>query len=584
MTCNMIPAFIQDESGAAIIFTSLDIKNDPRMTPFHLQTEPYFSKDRSMSVLHLPRLIFSGKFQADPSTVNNNPDNYQLSKNPESLDASWNPMGTGHWNLIDCVVTRVVYKDGTFCDDPAIDPIVGTSILSNADSSPARIVDLDPDNQLTSSIWGMTVHAGKRDEFGFSGPFAVASFQDMFPRTSGDGASGDVASGAVWQSVLTPVSLFGAGKSRYLAELTKDSDPSILSIKFNIDGYNMRSDSPGFTFGRLVGSIAPYISGEPKRFIAGRTLDPTGQSLVAPAYCEIINNSITIDLANSLPTVQPGGVLADIEALDLVVLKNDGIQVIGHISYLESGFYEKTAGIVSFTLKQDLLKDVQENPLAIISHSTNKVQLQEAKDGIWVRSDETVFRLNPGDSVTTILHASKFGKPAAGLTIHIGFAILIGFETYNEPRSALQFPESITTDENGLANLSIMARDPGNPRKFIDGQVYAISYSAKKMRSANVHYINSSRILNLLVWSGYTIPEIPTWENNVQPILTQYANLYPVMKDYVDLSRFDSVAQSASHIKRAMQLSQNNPNYMPTTRDLSANKRAMILKWCDKPI
>ena len=74
-----------------------------------------------MAYLHVPRLVFAGRFQADVSTVNNDPEhfdtdqfraNYQL-PGSGSANGWWNPQGTGAWRLFDCTVRSVWYADGT---------------------------------------------------------------------------------------------------------------------------------------------------------------------------------------------------------------------------------------------------------------------------------------------------------------------------------------------------------------------------------------------------------------------------------------------------------------------------------------
>jgi hypothetical protein len=74
-----------------------------------------------VSYLRTPRLIFSGKFQTDPSTVNNGPEHfdtasfqttYQQPQQGNQPNGWWNPNRTGAWRLKDCVVTRVVYGGG----------------------------------------------------------------------------------------------------------------------------------------------------------------------------------------------------------------------------------------------------------------------------------------------------------------------------------------------------------------------------------------------------------------------------------------------------------------------------------------
>jgi len=71
---------------------------------------------------------------------------------------------------------------------------------------------------------------------------------------------------------------------------------------------------------------------------------------------------------------------------------------------------------------------------------------------------------------------------------------------------------------------------------------------------------------------------------HVRPIFQQYADLYPVMRPIVDLSNFGSVISKRNILKNVFSAPASDPNYMPVTRDLSAAKRQMLLKWLDNPI
>jgi len=85
------------------------------------------------------------------------------------------------------------------------------------------------------------------------------------------------------------------------------------------------------------------------------------------------------------------------------------------------------------------------------------------------------------------------------------------------------------------------------------------------------------------VWSGFTPDEPPTWFGAIQPILQQYANLYPVMDDFLDLGDYDSVSANARLLGLAFGLDVHDPNSMPVTRDLSPAKRAAIVRWLSEP-
>ncbi len=102
------------------------------------------------SYLDYPRINFAGTFRADVSTVNNDRCNY----NYTTACPGYNPDGTGDFYFLETFVTSVVYKNGTLSED---DSIVNASILNNVDSTSAKLVDLDPDAQLKSTIYGMNL-------------------------------------------------------------------------------------------------------------------------------------------------------------------------------------------------------------------------------------------------------------------------------------------------------------------------------------------------------------------------------------------------------------------------------------------
>jgi hypothetical protein len=234
-------------------------------------------------------------------------------------------------------------------------------------------------------------------------------------------------------------------------------------------------------------------------------------------------------------------------------------------------------------------------PLGIIQQGTTEPLLAEALDGTWLRADQFVFRLNPGDNVCTRLYLTTFGQRAANQQISLGYDASImqgqidqgpipGPSPVGQPESALTFPASVMTGEDGSVEVPLVAGDPGDVREYIDGQVYGVVYGPGTSAPPVGTIQNSSQILSALVWSGYAVPEQPTWVKDVEPIFQQYANLYPVMKSIVDLSDYKSVVASSSMIKKVFSTPMTNPLYMPVTRDLSGPKREMLLKWLKNPI
>src|SRR5215211_5092414 len=104
-----------------------------------------------MSYLDVPRLHFAGTFIAKPSTVNNTASNFEPTvTNPFP---AWNPNGNHFWLFLNCSVKSAFNADGAVGKDSIID----ASVASTDDPSPAKLVDLDTEQQMVSQIWGLQI-------------------------------------------------------------------------------------------------------------------------------------------------------------------------------------------------------------------------------------------------------------------------------------------------------------------------------------------------------------------------------------------------------------------------------------------
>jgi hypothetical protein len=580
-----------------------------------------------MSYLRSPRLHFSGRFQADPSTVNNDPEHFDTSRFQSNYDLPgagasngwWNPGGTANWRFFECSVQRVVYEDGTTCDDPALDPVVGSPVGSGRGRTEGKLVDLDPEQQMVSEVWGFQVTLGGGGAgFSIRGDFEVAAFSDIWVRY----AQGhpDSFFGAFYQSVLQNLAWDNRTGSRFLEELEQLSEGATaqrkLSIKFNVDGHDGDRTSPTFTFGRVVGSIGLYLPGEPVHFVAGRALTatPGATPAMGTAYAAIDGDTLFLDLGNSMPTQSAGGPLAIAAGqLYAAALPASGPPLLlGEIHYQDANWYAMTSGIAELKLTPEQLKVAQSSPLAVAQSSilqqpavlASPPLLSEAGNGTFLRADRFVFRLNPGEERTAKLYATTFGVRSPGQQISLGYdpsvmqsqatqGALPGPSVLGEPQSALQFFDpskpgspvsSLTTGPDGTAELQLKASDPRNPRVYIDGQLYGVTYALGPTPPPIGSVQNGSQFLSVLVFSGYAAPAEPNWMENVRPIFEQYADLYPVMRPIVDLSNYGSVVSRRNILKNVFNAHVSDPNYMPVTRDLSEAKRAMIRTWLDKPV
>jgi len=551
------------------------------------------------------RLHFSGQFQADVSTINNDVRHYDNDTFDPKCQATQKNTGSSVFRFVGCRVTMVGYADGT---TSRRDSVVGLSIGDAPARVAGKIVDLDPQQQLVSELWGLIVRLtdGKQDFF--SGPYTVSPFCDMWwARAQAPGMGGDMAATSFYQSVIGPVTWNDARRSRFLRELRAACGKArLLSIKFNVDGYCMDMTKPNCTLGRVTGTIGPATADEPRRYIAGRQLlpklvqtQPAVKMNFMPAVVDAKAKRVYADFGNALPTARPAGPLANVGKVQLGWLdRRDHFHAIGSVPYLQKEWYLRTAGVHAFRLTSRQLTAVRKNRLAITQNGTTV--LRENDDGLFARADQFVFRLQPGESADVELRATRYGEPLANAKIYV-FHDSSGLQPaanpkdphgtpppFGVPRRAMRFPRLVKTDRRGRVKFKIKGNAPGNPRGYIDGQVYGIRYILADLydRIDDGNWTfgwNPSDFLSVLVFDEYEAPKRPTW-SRLQPIFQQYDNLYPVMGHIINLGRYDSVVHHARLLAFAFRLPLEDPNHMPVTRDLSNAKRDAILRFLARPL
>lgn len=542
-----------------------------------------------MSYLGPLRLHFAGKFQAAVSTVNNDPTHFDTETfkpefqeyGPNGTKGWWNPRGDADWRLIGCEVKAAFLADGSAA--PATDPVLKTTVADSDRLPPAKLVDLDPQQQMVSTIWGLEIRIADADgNTLMRGGFEPVGFMDLWQRAGKAGT--DFNACAMYQSVLTEVSWGDVSASPFLAALRAASPDRVLSVKFSVDGYSMNPKDPEFTRGRIVGSIGPGSAAEPRHMTVGRQFVPTpkdARAMLSPAgrlnFCTAVVDAATarvyLDLGNALPTVTPGGEIADVGPLFL----RAGSQQICPVPYSSDGWYERSAGIVALPADRPLtaaeLGLVEATPLTVGGNGSTGIE--EAAD--YVRADSFVFRCDPGEAASFELVASRLGKPLAAEVELKQEREQLQFPEPEPglPENAIKFPGKVKTGADGRATVSIATKDPGNPRKYIDGQVYMVRPRLVGDKSV----VEPFNLVSLLLWDEFTSADPPTWWGDLQPVFQQYANLYPVMQGFLDLSSYEQVCENRALLLLAFELGTGDPNSMPVTRDLSAKKRQAILAW-----
>ena len=359
-----------------------------------------------------------------------------------------------------------------------------------------------------------------------------------------------------------------------------------------------------FTQGMITGTVGPSSSDEATYFVPSRMMVPTNDTAYYAPFNIDDSNVITLNLGNSLPTNTPGNDILSSKLGDIWLVAFPGGDIspnnatrLFQIGIDGEDFLAQGAGFVSSPLDEDW----SSTPLGILSivndggSLSETILLAENEEGLYLRADQFVYRMNPGFETTndfprgrtnTVnIHALQFGKPVPdGTEINVqmmteteaekytvntlGTGGTKGIKNLSIPQDALTFPTSVKT-VNGVASFEMTATDPGNPREYVDGQVYFLRYNFQ----SNQIKKDANDLVSVMVYNQEV-------EAEASDVLNKFGRLYKIM-DF--LTNEDTITQidMRNMIKTLLQRPMDNLVHMPVTRDLSAAARNKIVAWVD---
>ena len=606
-----------------------------------------------MSYLDLPHFHLLGRFYANPPTINNQALNYDpataLVLQPRTVpgSVSWDPRGIGVYRMSGTVQT-VLGADGSTVAD---DGLAHATLASTDAPVAAKLVNLDPQQQNTSAVYGMelSLTLAGATEPAFRGTVAPTALADLWGRAV-NGMGIEYASG-MYQSVIQ-VTWGDVSASPVLAALKERTTGGRLSIRWVVDGFDGQQDSPTFGWGRMVATVGPYLDGEPCHFLAQRRLLAVSPPVPMPPGPPLADYTaglwyapfqvgpgvgdspatLVLDLANAVATTDRYGAPPLFNEIQVNLDAYGQNTRLGCVPFTQE-VYESCAGVVVLPLNQGQLATVRTTAVGITGHLeptpipkaggapgtvTPSNTLRERQDGALAVLEPSFLRLDPETPQAATLWVREFGAPPASRTVDLVLA-----QTGNSDSSAgvkLKTGETVpiwvgSTDtaqlaistagaaipwkdgtalvpvQNGTAPLCLTStgrvsqgRSPG--RKDVDGEVYFLTSS---LWPELLTFWAAVPLMSILAFDVFTPNEPPTWYGDVQPILAQYARLYPGMRSILDISDLATLQQpffktgqtGAQLVKGALSLPIGDPNHMPVTRDLSAARRAAIVAWID---
>ena len=416
-----------------------------------------------------------------------------------------------------------------------------------------------------------------------------------------------------------------------------------LTLSLLTYGYQRDPTLDDRTFGVVVGTLGWREKSEPAMFAPGRRFapiitDPSNPFSNALGF-GYMNAAVsgdrsvaTVDLGMALPLQRMADKqieLQDFGPIKVVVMKNpdtvvnnggklvvttgsaegpvtaDQYELVGTVAdYAISNWLMTNGGIVDFAnisaAARTLLVD---HPLALVisKNGAEQIVVRETAGGIWLRADDFVHRV---DTVTdgwvdasATLYAMQYGLPfdKAPIAVSLGprGQPQVGGSLSNEvnapqaPVNDMNFPPecvyvspALTSNAAGEAVVSFDFADPGNPRHYIDGQIYEFHYGFAADATGGLSSMPLWETIVFHVRDAFDPPAVPSWATDLAPIFVQYANLYPAMsRGLFNFADYSTVAAHAQVLLFAFTRPIEDPNYMPVSRDLSSGKIAMITNW-----
>lgn len=560
-----------------------------------------------MSVLETPRLYFRGKITWDPIVTNNLAAQYDedTSKTVFGSGAvdvaafradavtavtggNWNPHGTHRSTFYETSIVGVDVGNGLATDDPIVNcPVAFTGML----------VDLEPYGALTSQVFfdaigfgiegGCQVFAPRHTRMtgryinfarnasygGGNAPAGGASvvFQTSFPKQGGlrlaahhSAVVEQFAKALQDDDVLGLTVRWDAYFTRYFDSSDQDAIPALaqqLQNKLKAGGFQ-----PNPARSEIVGVLGLWRKGEPASEPGDRALLTRQPNTIASAHARLSSDSLTLDLANSVPEQDTDLAKVNLGDLTVVAVDPNGntVATLGSFGYgsYDRKAYEATAGLV--TLKVD--------PADAQKAQTNDLRLQQTNGAVLLAESALRaipampnFYIDEGDNTALEVQVLDRGKPAAA-----GIAVAMANFTSSAGSSV-----SRTTNAQGIATFPLVGTTgqiegymlvPGNgvPLPRFNQQI--TTYVYVRTRPAD------ERIAKLP----------PVWANVDRFVLRNWRAMAPCMDNWLDLGNPDQIKSFAAMLRR---LTDNNNfesfRFMPVTRDMTAGERTLLYAFLD---
>lgn len=146
------------------------------------------------------------------------------------------------------------------------------------------------------------------------------------------------------------------------------------------------------------------------------------------------------------------------------------------------------------------------------------------------------------------------------------------------PAGKLVLSPALVPITDGKATLTITGQDPGNPRGYVDGQVYFTTYTFNP--TVSDYNQDPNDLLSAQIYQQHPIDGTPNWQNGIGDMLRKYGMLYPIMGRF-QLWTYEGVVINREKILRVLTTDISQPLHMPVSRDLSQIRTNLVVGWLE---
>ncbi len=573
-----------------------------------------------MSILETPRIYFTGQMIWDPIVTNNYPRFY----NEDTADpappgdsvadfrqraidfvdpANWNPHGTHRSNFL-AEVSGVDIGCGLDTSDPFVG--VPANFLG-------MLVDAEPYGTFSSQLFFDSM------QFGIAGGYRVTcprrwramSRYINFNRNTWNTVKAGIAS-TIWQTSIPKdcglqLDPHDSPALQALVEALADDDVLGLTVRWNTyrtvyyDDPTIRTNSggqlsvdaqaliaklnlpnsfqPNPARSELVGVLGLWRKGEPACEPGDRSLAAQlPNEVVATAFARVTNDTLVIDLGNSVTEVDAQLTKQDLGTLTVCAMSPDGSTVVEALGTLAYGQYARcaylaTSGIVELPLTPAAAALAAGAPLQVRSGAA--VYLAEEVVRAAPQTQQIIYLDQGGDSVSATLQVLSFGQPAgAGVTVSRFIATADSNGNYTDT-----FLDSAETGADGVASFDVAPAGQGAVVQY----VFAVGSDAPvpPFDPLLTPYIYAR---TLPADSDIGDQQV-TWPNVYNYVLSKWKAMAPCMDNWLDLNDPVQVHAFGPMLKKL-----TDPDnfelyrFMPVTRDMTDGERTLLWTFLDSPL